>query len=219
MRQPAAPAPPTGGDPREWGDARVELEVRFERDAMPMLDRLYGAALRFTGDRAEAAELILETYVKAYQAFGSVECDTSLRAWLYRILVDGHLDRCRRQGHRPGRQRTGETSGRQFTWRCGPNWTGLPSAEAQALVQLPVRAVKDALEKLPDDFLMAVYLADVEGFAYAEIAYIMSTSPGTVICRLRRGRRRLRDLLRHAAGAQVASTRLDASTPPAAATG
>jgi RNA polymerase sigma-70 factor (ECF subfamily) len=75
----------------------------------------------------------------------------------------------------------------------------LRSAEARALVQLPERAVKAALEELPEDLLVAVYLADVEDFAYAEIAYIVGVSPGTVHCRLRRGRRRLRELLRHAA--------------------
>jgi RNA polymerase sigma-70 factor (ECF subfamily) len=121
MRQLAAPAPPAAGEPRERGDAGLELDVRFERDAMPLLDQLYGAALRFTGDRAEAAELILETCAKAYKTFGCYQSGTSLRAWLFRILVDGHLDRGRRQGHRAGRRRTRDMSGSQLLRGCAHN--------------------------------------------------------------------------------------------------
>lgn len=200
MRQPAAPAPPAAGDPRERGDAGVELNVSFERDVMPLLDQLYGAALRFTGDRAAAGELVLETCTRAYNAFGSFESGTRLRVWLYRILVDGHLERCQQVGRRAGRQCTGDMTGRQLVRAGGQNRTGLASAEVQALLRLPGGAVKAAVEELPEELRIAVYLADVEGFAYAEIAYIVGTSPGTVIARLHRGRRRLRELLRRAAG-------------------
>jgi RNA polymerase sigma-70 factor (ECF subfamily) len=200
MRQPAAPAPPSAGDPRERRDAGIQLDVRFERDAMPLLDQLYGAALRFTGDRAAAGELVLETYTKACNAFGSFESGTSLRVWLYRILVDGHLERPRPGGRQAGRQRTWDMTGRQLGPAGEHNWTELRPAEVDALVRLPGGAVKAALEELPEALRMAVYLADVEGFAYAEIAYIVGSSPGTVIARLHRGRRRLRELLRRAAG-------------------
>jgi RNA polymerase sigma-70 factor (ECF subfamily) len=199
MRHLTAPAPPATGDPGERGEG-VDLDVSFERDAMPLLDQLYGAALRFTRDRADAGELVLETYVKAVNAFGSFEPDTGLRVWLYRILVEGHLERSRRRERWVGRPRIGDLTARQLVRAGVHTSTELRSTEAQALGRLSDGAVKAALEELPQDLRIAVHLADVEGFAYDEIAYILDTTVGTVICRLRRGRRQLRELLRHAAG-------------------
>ena len=199
MRHLTAPAPAAVGESGERGE-HAELDVSFERDAMPLLDQLYGATLRFTRDRADAGELVLETYVKAVNAFESFEPGTSLRVWLYRILVEGHLERCRRRERWVGRPRIGDLTGRQLARASLARSTQLRSAEPQALRRLPDGAVKAALEELPHDLRIAVYLADVEGFAYDEIAYIVDTTIGTVICRLRRGRRQLRELLRHAAG-------------------
>jgi RNA polymerase sigma-70 factor (ECF subfamily) len=199
MRHLTAPAPPAAGDPGERGEG-VDLDVSFERDAMPLLDQLYGAALRFTRDRADAGELVLETYVQAVNAFGSFEPGVGLRVWLYRILVEGHRERCRRRERWVGRPWTGDLTGRQLARAAPTSSTQLRSAEAQALGRLSDGAVKAALEELPQDLRIALYLADVEGFAYSEIAYIVDAPIGAVISRLDRGRRHMRELLRHAAG-------------------
>jgi RNA polymerase sigma-70 factor, ECF subfamily len=203
MSHVAAPAPPAVGDPHERGDVGGELDVSFERHVMPLLDQLYGAALRFTCDRADAGELVLESYAKAYNAFGSLDPDTSPRAWLYRILVQGHLERCRRRERWVGQPGTGDMTGRQLVRAGVHTSTELRSIEAETPQRLPDGAVKAALEELPQDLRIAVHLADVDCFAYGEIAYIVDTTIGTVICRLRRGRRQLRELLRHAAGGRA----------------
>jgi RNA polymerase sigma-70 factor (ECF subfamily) len=173
-----------------------EGEVCFERDALPLLDQLYGAARRLTRNRADAEDLVQETYLKAYAAFGSFQGGTNLRAWMYRILTNTYIDGCRRRDRRPEGNPTEEITDLQLIRAARHTATELRTAEVEALDRLPDNDVKAALERLPEGSRMAVYLADVEGFAYKEIAEIMRTPVSTVVSRLHRGRRRLRLLLR-----------------------
>lgn len=167
----------------------------FEQQALPFLDQLYGAALRMTKKPADAEDLVQETFAKAYSAFGQFKQGTNLKAWLYRIMTNAYINSYRKQQRTPHQGSIDDLEDWQIGQAESTTASSSRSAEAEALDHLPDSRVKDALQALPEDFRMVVYLADVEGFSYQEIADIMKTPVGTVMSRLHRGRKAMRAAL------------------------
>ncbi len=172
-------------------------QERFAEQAMEHMGSLYSAALRMTRNPADAEDLVQETYLKAYRGFGGFTEGTNLKAWLYRILTNTFINDYRKKKRRPDETDLDEVEDLYLYRRLG----GLEAAQAGRSAEDELfdlftdSQIKDALEALPEQFRMAVLLADVEGFSYKEIAEILEVPIGTVMSRLHRGRRGLQKRL------------------------
>jgi RNA polymerase sigma-70 factor (ECF subfamily) len=172
-------------------------QARFAEEAMEYMSSLYSAALRMTRNPADAEDLVQETYLKAYRAFGSFKEGTNLKAWLYRILTNTFINAYRARKRRPEQTELDDVEDLYLYRRLG----GLEavsagrSAEEEVLEHFTEGEVKAAVEELPEQFRLAVLLADVEGFSYKEIAEILDIPIGTVMSRLHRGRKALQKTL------------------------
>lgn len=195
------PAADTGhGDTVRQELTDTERRERFTRDALPYLDQLYSAALRYTRDPTDAQDLVQDTYTKAYAKFHQYRPGTNLKAWLYRILTNTYINAYRKQQRRPtevAAESYADAAEDSGDFSLYDRVRGAPhaGAEQEFLEGLTDEEVKQALADLPENYRIAVYLADVEGFQYAEIAEIMDTPIGTVMSRLHRGRRALHKAL------------------------
>jgi RNA polymerase sigma-70 factor (ECF subfamily) len=175
--------------------ADQDLLERFERDVLPMLPSLYGAALRMTRNPADAEDLLQDTTLRAYRGFASFREGTNLKAWLYRILTNSFINTYRKKQREPKTVDGPEDLDEWFLFdRLGAQSVAR-SAEEDVLENIPDADVKEALESIPENFRMAVLLADVEDFAYKEIAEITGVPIGTVMSRLHRGRKALEKAL------------------------
>jgi RNA polymerase sigma-70 factor (ECF subfamily) len=171
------------------------LRERFERDVLPLLPSLYGAAMRMTRNRSDAEDLVQETYLRAYRGFAGFQEGTNLKAWLYRILTNSYINIYRKKQREPQIVDGPEDVDEWYLYDRLGGRSVEDSAETTVLDTIPDQAVKDAVESLPERFRLPVLLADVEGFSYKEIAEIMDTPIGTVMSRLHRGRKALEKAL------------------------
>lgn len=172
-----------------------ESSPDFAAQALPFADQLYAAAMRLAKNPSDAADLVQETYLKAFQAFHQFEQGTNLKAWLYRILTNTYINLYRKRSKEGFQSAIDDLEDWQLGESESLTQTSGRSAEAEALDRMPSSVVKDALNDLSEEFRMVVYFADVEGFSYQEIADIMGTPTGTVMSRLYRGRKLLRSAL------------------------
>jgi len=172
-------------------------QARFTELAMPLMDSLYSGALRMTRNPADADDLVQETYLRAYRGFGGFTEGTNLKAWMYRILTNTYINSYRAKQRRPQESELDELEDLYLYRRIG----GLEaanrsrSAEDELMDTFSEAEVKAAVEALPENFRLAVVLADVEGFSYKEIAEILDIPIGTVMSRLHRGRKALQKSL------------------------
>jgi RNA polymerase sigma-70 factor, ECF subfamily len=182
-----------------------DREMRFERDVIPFMGQLYPAALRMTRNASDAEDLVQETFAKAYAGFHQFTPGTNLRAWLHRILSNTFINTYRKKRREPIQDLNADFS---EDWQTSNDPLTPParSAEAEALDRLADSEILQALRSLPSEFRVAIYLADVEGYPYREIAEMMDTPIGTVMSRLHRGRTKLRQQLAgRAPGRQMAA--------------
>jgi RNA polymerase sigma-70 factor, ECF subfamily len=195
-------------------DMRKQHAARFECDALPYLNQMYFAALRLTRNHADAEDLVQETFTKAYAAFGQFQPGSNMRAWLYRILTNTFINDWRKRQLDPRPAAVSEIQYEQFARaRYDPTFEAR-SPETEILDHQPDPCLKRALQTLNEDFRTVVYLADVEGYAYHEIAGVMGTRIGTVSSRLHRAHRQLRDLLRDHPNAEDPAKIRSPRTPP-----
>jgi len=172
-----------------------DIAERFENEALPLLSTIYAGACRLTQDPTSAEDLTQETFLKAYAAFHQFEPGTNIKAWLFRIMQNTFISQYRKDSKAPYQTSVDELEEWELSALEATSQTVLPSAEMQALRSMPDTVIVEALKQLPEEFRTPVYLADAEGFSYAEIAEILDIPMGTVMSRIHRARVRLRGLL------------------------
>jgi RNA polymerase sigma-70 factor (ECF subfamily) len=172
-------------------------QATFADQAMEFMPSLYSAALRMTRNPSDAEDLVQETYLKAYRGFGSFQEGTNLKAWLYKILTNTFINSYRSRKRRPEQTELDDVEDLYLYRRLGGLEAAAAgrSAEEEVLDLFTEGEIKEAIEALPEQFRIAVLLADVEGFSYKEIADILDIPIGTVMSRLHRGRRALQRAL------------------------
>lgn len=170
-------------------------EALFAAEALPLLDQMYGAAWRMTRNQADAEDLVQETYLRAYDRFGQYTPGTNMKAWLYRILTNLYISKYRKESREPYTQSSEGLESWQEVQAADQEGRTLLSAEAHAVSDLTEGHVRDAVANLPEVFRMPVTMADIEGFSYQEIAQILDIPQGTVMSRIHRGRKLLREAL------------------------
>jgi len=175
-------------------ESAAERTKRFERDALQYMNQHYAAAMRYTKNPEDAQDLVQDTYIKAYNSFHQFEPGTNLKAWLYRVLTTTFINTYRKDQRRP-QTSDSELEDWQIAEASSHTSDQGKSTEDVVLENLPDSDIKNALAEIPEEFRMAVYLADVEGFSYKEIAEIVGVPAGTVMSRLHRGRKQLREKL------------------------
>jgi RNA polymerase sigma-70 factor (ECF subfamily) len=190
---------------------QAELRARFERDVVPLHERLYRRALRMSRHHADAQDLVQDTMVKAYASFHSFQPGTNLNAWLYRILTNVYISGYRRRQRQPAQYSMAYLTEQQLVSLGHRRPNGLPSAEDEALAALPDNEIQAAVRAMPEQFRAVVYCADVESLPYKEIAEILGIPIGTVMSRLSRGRRHLRGLLANRGGQGIVAEHIRAS--------
>ncbi len=166
-------------------------QANFESDAMQYAPQLYSAALRMTRHPADAEDVVQETFLKAYRAYGSYQEGTNLKAWMYRILTNTYINKYRKVQRRPSEVELGELQDLYLFKRLGEQSGARESAEKEALDMFVDDDISEAIASLPENFRLPVLYADVEGFSYKEIAEILDIPIGTVMSRLHRGRKAL----------------------------
>jgi RNA polymerase sigma-70 factor (ECF subfamily) len=176
-------------------EKKSEKLLSFEQQALPLMPQLYGAALRWTRNPSDAEDLVQETFAKAFSAWGKFEQGTNLKAWLFRIMTNTHINLYNKRAKDQAKTALDDLE----DWQVGGGESitsiSTRSAELEALDNLPSKVIRDALDEIPEEFRMVVYYAVVEGLPYAEIADVMGTPVGTVMSRLHRGKKLLKNLL------------------------
>ncbi len=175
-------------------DKSVKLKS-FEEQALPLMPQLFGAALRWTRNPSDAEDLVQETFAKAYAAWDKFEQGTNLKAWLFRIMTNTHINLYNKRSKDQAKTALDELEDWQIGGGESLTSVTTRSAEAVALDNMPATVIRNAMDQLPEEFRMVVYYAVVEGLPYAEIAEVMDTPVGTVMSRLHRGKKMLRTLL------------------------
>lgn len=179
----------TSPDGRQSEDGRAELED----EALSHIDALYRTAVRMTGNPTDAEDLVQETYLRAFRSLNQFRLGTNLRAWLFKILTNAFINDYRKRTRRPRSTSLDNVEDYYLYSHLIDSGIqpGTSGPEDDVISRIPDAEVIRALEELPEQFRQVVLLADVEGFAYREIAEIMSIPVGTVMSRLHRARKRL----------------------------
>jgi RNA polymerase sigma-70 factor (ECF subfamily) len=176
---------------------RFEKIQVFEDIAIPYMSPMYRTALRLTRNEKDAEDLLQEAFLRAYKSFHQFQLGTNIKAWLFKILTNLHINRYQKQARRPNSVSYDDLEEFYLYNQLLQKdiFLNTNNIEEELLNNLFDTEVKEAIEKLPWEFRITVLLADIEGFRYQEIADILNCPIGTVRSRLSRGRRLLEKYL------------------------